>query len=104
MGQVELANVLDKVKALVSARRLLLRPYFSDFDTQHNLKITANQFCSVLTNAGFTLSKKEMDILTTGYAAEGRLCKGLVAYKDFCNDVEGGSGAASVMATASVGA
>ncbi|CBJ27458.1 conserved unknown protein [Ectocarpus siliculosus] len=86
---VEVLNKsLDAVRHRVKHYRMHLKPSFQDFDPNRKMKITRQQFLSVLGNMNLNLTEREQDTICCRYTVHERSPGARVQYAVFCEDVD----------------
>ncbi|KPI87170.1 hypothetical protein ABL78_3732 [Leptomonas seymouri] len=65
-----LDDVMRKVRAQASKRRIALQPFFADFDRLHSGRITAAQFSRVLISNDIQLTHEDIRILVDAFTPE----------------------------------
>jgi len=82
----QLTAIISDIKQLIKAHRILLKPFFQDFDTANTLHITLPQFGRVLKQLQLMPEEPEFELICKKYF--DRLNTREVNYVKFCHDVD----------------
>ena len=75
--------IVDKISGIVTARNILLMPFFRDIDVLRRSRVTPAQFKRTLSQLAIYLTDHELSLLTRAYADRGD-----IRYDSFVNDVD----------------
>jgi len=88
-AQAEIEELLDRIRTYTRHRSLFLRPYFQDYDRNHNWQVTKTQMFSVLDNLGLKLSDTDRELLFNAFTVkEGVRGTNRINYKEFVRLVD----------------
>lgn len=78
-------DVEDRIRAAVVMKRIRCEEFFHDFDKLRKGRVTRPQFCSILSQLGFSLTNEELDCLANRYCTEDP--ERFVNYVNFCASI-----------------
>merc|ERR1711862_606086 len=76
----------DGIRARIYTRRILVRPTFRHYDSEHTGHITKGQFLRAMDSLGFQLEPEALDLLCYAYCDLGNYTD--FNYVDFCNSCD----------------
>lgn len=82
----ELTSIISDIKQLIKAHRILLKPFFQDFDPANTQHITLQQFGRVLKQLQLMPEEPEFELICKKYF--DRVNTREVNYVKFCHDVD----------------